>query len=343
MAVTLRDVAKKAGYSVTTVSRALNGFDDVNEDTRRHIEDVARDLGYTPNLAARHLKTRRANTLGFVVPAAAERVNEPFFTELLSALSVEAARHGYDLLISAQAPDDHELDTHRRLAQSGRVDGIMLMRVRHDDPRVDLLEELDFPFVAFGRTDDPSGYAWIDVDGTAGVRAATKHLLDQGHTRIAYISGPPQYSFVQRRQRGYEEALRDAGIPLDDDLIVSVEHLVERDGYEAAKKLLSHDERPSAIVAATDLVAYGAMRAVHTAGLTVGRDVAMVGFDGLASSAYTTPPLTTVRQSITDIGHRLVDMLLSIIEMGDSRQPQILLEPSLVVRESSTGVTQEQH
>ncbi|MCZ7568555.1 MAG: LacI family transcriptional regulator [Ardenticatenaceae bacterium] len=337
MPVTLRDVAQRAGYSVTTVSRALNGFSDVNEETRRHIQAVARELGYIPNLSARQLQTRRSQALGFVIPTPPERLNEPFFTEFLSAVGVEAARHGYDLLISARAPDTHELETYRRLVQGGRVDGMVLVRGRRHDPRVDLLRRLDVPFVLFGRTDDDADYAWIDVDGTAGVRLATGHLLALGHTRIAYVSGPAHYSFVLRRQQGYEEALRAARRAVEPRRIIAVEHMTEREGYQTGRMLLAQAERPTAIVAVTDLVAYGVMRAVHNAGGRVGRDVAVVGFDGLASSAYSTPPLSTVFQPIAEIGHRVVEILLTLVTARPSSWPQILISPTLVVRESSTG------
>lgn len=337
MPVTLRDVAQRAGYSVTTVSRALNGFPDVNVETRRHIEAVARELGYIPNLSARQLQTRRAQALGFVIPTEAERLNEPFFTELLTAVGVEAARHGYDLLISAHAPDTHELDIYRRLARGGRVDGMILVRGRRHDPRVDLLRDLDFPFVLFGRTDDDGDYAWIDVDGAAGMRMATGHLLALGHRRIAYVSGPEQYSFVVRRRRGYEEALRAAGLSVQPDLIIGVEHMTEREGYRAGQCLLAQPDPPTAVVVVTDLVAYGVMRALHNAGKRVGRDVAVIGFDGLASSAYSTPPLSTVFQPIAEIGHRVVEILLGLIAVRPETWPQIMVSPTLVVRESSTG------
>lgn len=338
MPVTLRDVAQRAGYSITTVSRALNGFTDVNEETRRHIEAVARELGYIPNLSARQLQTRRAQALGFVIPTEAERLNEPFFTEFLTAVGVEAARHGYDLLISAHAPDTHELDTYRRLAQGRRVDGMILVRGRRHDPRAALLRQLDFPFVLFGRTDDDDGYAWIDVDGAAGMRLATEHLLVLGHRRIAYVSGPAHYSFVRRRQQGYEETLRAAGLPVERDLMAAVGHMTEREGYRAARALLARRPPPTAIVAVTDLVAFGVMRALHSAGKRVGRDVAVIGFDGLVSSAYSTPPLSTVFQPIAEIGHRVVEVLLTLITARPDAWPHILISPTLIVRESSTGL-----
>jgi LacI family transcriptional regulator len=337
MSVTLRDVARKAGYSVTTVSRALNGFPDVNEQTRLHIVAVARELGYTPNLSARQLQTRRSDTLGFVIPVSAERASEPFFTEFLGTVGTEAARHGFDLLVTALAPDTHEVDAYRRLAQSGRVDGIILIRGRRVDARVALLQQLNFPFVLFGRTDTESGYAWIDVDGTAGMRAATEHLLAEGHRRIAFVTGPSRYTFVAFRQEGYETALRDAGLPVDPELIVAVEQMTERDGYTAAQTLLKRRPRPTAIVAITDLVAYGVMRALHRAGLRIGKDIAVVGFDGLGLSAFTTPPLTSVTQPITEIGRQAVQMLLTIIKKESESHPHVLLRPALIVRESSTG------
>lgn len=335
MAVTLRDVAHRAGYSVTTVSRALNGFDDVNIETRRHIEAVARELGYIPNLSARQLQTRRAHILGFVIPAAPERLAEPFFSEFLTAVSVAAAQFGYDLLISAHAPDAHELDAYRRLVQGGRVDGMILIRGRQDDPRVALLRELGIPFALFGRAGEANDFAWVDVDGETGVRAATEHLLALGHRRIAHLSGPRHYSFVGRRRAGYEAAMHAAGLA---PMVRAVESLTEEAGLRAARALLAAPERPTAIIAQTDLVAFGVMRAAHEAGLRVGRELAVIGFDGLATSAYSTPPLTTIAQPITEIGGRLVEMLVGQIITPTDPPPHLLLPATLIVRESSTGV-----
>lgn len=335
--VTLRDVARAAGFSVTTVSRALNGFDDVNESTRQHIERVAADLGYRPNLSARQLQTGRANILGFVIPTEAERLSEPFFVEFLTALSSAAAHYGYDLLVSAQAPGVGEEESYRRLAQGGRVDGMILVRVRQEDERVALLRSLDIPFVLFGRCGQSGSADWIDVDGEAGMRVATEHLIALGHRRIALVNGPGRYNFVTHRREGYEAALAAAGLPLDPALLLSVDHMREQDGVAAMERLLALDEPPTAVLAVTDLVAFGALSALRSAGLEAGAEVAVVGFDGVTHSAYSSPPLTTVAQPISEIGQRIVDIIVNRLAHPEEPPHQELVEPALIVRESSRG------
>lgn len=337
MTATLKDVARQSGYSVTTVSRALNGHDDVNEETRSRIRAAAEALDYSPNLNARQLQTRRAQSLGFIIPAEAQRLKEPFFMEFLSAVASEAAQHDYSILLSAHAPDAQEEDAYRHLAQSGRIGGMILMRARRHDPRVAMLTGLNIPCALFGRTGRDDGCAWIDVDGQAGVHAAAQHLLALGHSRIGHILGPDQYHFVGERQAGYASALAAARVPLEPDLIITVEHMTERDGYAATRRLLELGRPPSALIAVTDLVAMGAMRAVQDAGLRVGKDVAVVGFDGLSLTAYTSPPLTTVAQPTEEIGRKLVAMAVAQIAGDESFPKNELLIPRLIVRESSTG------
>ncbi len=332
MKVTLKTIADESGFSITTVSRALAGYDDVSEDTRRRIIAIADRLGYQPNLTARHLRSKHTNTIGMVIPRTA-RYSDPFYMELLSGVGHEASEHGYDLLLSAQTRGEEELSAYRRIVAGSRVDGVVLARVMADDPRILYLQELAHPFVIFGRT-EAGDCPYIDLDGVASMRRVVEHFADYGHQRIGVILSPPELMFTTLRYEGYVQALAALGLPRDPALTVQG-NLTQQSGQEAAECLLDLPNPPTAIIAFNDLMALGVMTAIRDRGLTVGEDVAVAGFDDIPAAAGTTPPLTTVRQPIYDIGCRLADMLIRLINGETLDETQILVEPELIVRASS--------
>lgn len=336
MAVTLQDIADRLGVSIATVSRALAGYSDVAEDTRVRVVRTAEEMGYRPNVTARRLQKQRTETLGFVIPTHGPRFSDPFFSELLAGIGNEAAEQEYDLLVSTRAPGEEELKTYKRMVREQRVDGMLVVRTRHQDARLAFLQQEDFPFVAFGRSDVENGFPYLDVDGERGVRQITEHLLETGHRRIAYIGAPTTLTFAAHRLAGYREALEASEVPYDEAL-VTAGRLTERSGYEAARRLLSQGPRPDAIVACNDLMALGAISAAQSHDLVVGRDLAVTGFDDVPLAAHAHPPLTTVRQPIYDIGRRICRMLIGLLEDEPLVDRQVLLEPELIVRASSTG------
>jgi LacI family transcriptional regulator len=303
MKITLETISRESGFSVTTVSRALAGYDDVNETTRQHIIAIAKRLGYQPNLAARHLRSKQTQTVGMVIPLTAH-FSDPFFMELLAGVGRQAAEYGYDLLLSAQQPGEEELNSYRRMVASSRIDGVVVARVWRDDPRITFLKEVHHPFVVFGRS-NLDDYPYIDVDGTAGIHQLVRHLVMRGYRRIAIILSPLQLAFTSVRYEGYLQGLREAGLLL-------------REEY--------------------DSMALGAMQAIQERGLVVGRDVAVAGFDDIPAAMQAVPPLTTVRQPIYDIGRRAFDMLIKVIRHEPLEESHVLLVPQLMVRESSGGM-----
>ncbi len=335
MPVTLKDIARETGYSVTTVSRALNDYDDVKPATKQIIRDAAERLGYHPNVIAQHLKRRRTDTLGFIIPTSGHRFSDPFFIEFLTGIGNAASTHGYDLLVSTQAPGPEEIDVYRRFVRGKRVDGLIIVRTRRHDSRITYLLEQRFPFVAFGRTEDDSSFPFVDEDGRAGIAQAAQHLIDLGHRRIAFITADQHLMFAYERLMGYIETLQQNGMAVDESLIVEGD-LSQRSGRRAANHLLELPEPPTAIMATNDLMALGAMAAIQAHGLTVGRDVAVTGFDDIPLAAHSHPPLTTVRQPIYEIGIMACEMLICILRGEPLEHPQAVLQPALIVRESST-------
>ena len=352
MTVTLKDIAKQVGLSVTTVSRALAGYDDVAEGTRQRVRAAAKEMGYYPNITARHLQKQRTDTLAFVIPTHGPRFSDPFFSELLAGIGNEAGRHHFDLLVSTQPPDsENERETYRRIVHGRRADGVLVVRTRQNDERIRFLSKQGFPFVAFGRSDPGSSFPYVDEDSYTGTQLITQHMADLGHRRIGFVSAPAGLMFCQLRLAGYRDTLRANGLEPDPALIIGGD-LTQRGGFQAAQTLLALDPRPTAIIACNDLMALGAMSAAQSLGLIIGQDLSVGGFDDIPLAEHAHPPLTTVRQPIYEIGQRITRMLVQLIQgqlAPETRQDtlrshkageiaaetQVILTPQLIIRDSS--------
>jgi len=334
--VTLKDIAQQSGYSITTVSRALAGYSDVNAQTRQHIIEIANTLGYQPNLLARQLRSQRTQTIGLIIPARDNGFSNEFFAQLMLGIGDAASQENYDLLVSAQKPGEEEMEAYRRIAGGNRVDGMILARTRYNDPRISYLKSRDHPFVVFGRgaPGEDSDFPYIDVDGQAAIQVVTQHIIERGHRHIGLILPPPDIAFTQYRLAGYQQALAQAGIPYRPEYVVNGD-LLRAGGYQGARRLLEHQAELTAIVACNDLMALGAMKAVQERGYQVGRTFAIAGYDDIPAAEYAQPPLTTIHQPLHEIGQRLVQMLIKIIAGNPPEDTHLLLPSKLIVRESS--------
>ena len=337
MPVTIRDVAKHLNLSITTVSRALDGYDDVAEQTRARVIQAAHELGYAPSRAARQLRRQRTDALGYILPVTTPRFADPFFSEFIAGLGDETASHGFDLLVSTAPPGEAaEQAIYRRWVMSRQVDGMILSRMRLEDWRVRFLHKSNFPFIVLGHCQMPINFPLIEVDGRSGFKTLVAHMVARGHARIAYIGASPELTLQADRFTGYQEGLEAAGIPYEAALVAEG-NLTRDGGYRAAQQLLDLPNPPTAIVAVNDLAAIGAMSAARERGLEVGRDLAIAGFDGIEDSKHTQPPLTTLNQPVYEIARRLVSMLLKLIKDEPLTEQQIVLEPELIVRASTGG------
>lgn len=334
MAVTLKDIASRVGRSVTTVSRALAGYDDVSPVTREEVRRVAEELGYEPNITARQLQKRRTDTLALIFPTSDPRFSDPFFSEFLAGVGNEAGRQGFDLLASTQAPGAEEEAAYLRIVRSRRVDGFVIVRTRRSDPRILTLLEHDYPFAVFGRMERGHDFPLVDVDGASGIRLVVDHLVQLGHTRLACIAAPSNLMLAHYRLKGFTEALAAHGLTVESERIIEGD-LSQRSGREAGKALLEMSQPPTAIVACNDLMALGATAAAQALGLVVGQEVSITGFDDIPLAEHAHPPLTTVRQPIYGIGVRVCQMLVTVIRGETLAERQVILQPSLVVRQSS--------
>jgi DNA-binding LacI/PurR family transcriptional regulator len=331
--VTIRDVSRATGVSVSTVSNALNAPERVNPETRRKVVEEADRLGYRPNRAARALPKGRTFTIGYCVPAGSDGF---FLDTFLHQVTERAADADMDILLFTAHRGQTEVDTFREIIRRGAVDGFVLSGTTHDDERVRLLLDTKMPFVTFGRTDLGATHSWVDVDGRAGTRATVEHLVSQGHRRIGLIAWPQGSLSGDERVAGFLEGLESAGITHDPALLVRAENDLAA-GREAASLLLDADLPPSAIVTVQDVLAAAVIAELNRRGLRAGDEVAVTGFDDSPPAVFSTPAITSVRQPIEEIGRTIVEFLIHDLEESEGIPRTRLVDPELVVRESSRG------
>ncbi|WP_421725654.1 substrate-binding domain-containing protein [Bauldia sp.] len=331
--VSIARLAQHLGLSEGTVSRALNNYPDIAVKTRQRVIEAANDLGYRPSAHARRLARGVIETVGFVLPERAG-YSDRFLAEILDGIGIELAAHDWDLLVAA-VPDDHsDTEVTERLIRSGKVGGFILTRTRRRDPRVDLLRQAGVPFVVHGRTEDCSDYSWLDIDNEKACMDAVRHLVDLGHQHIAYIGGKPELNFAHLRRTGYLKAMAAAGLQVPPGYVV--EDIIDSADADAAMaQMLALSAPPTAVVCITDVVALGAMRAITRAGFQPGREVSVIGYDGLPVGLTADPPLTTMAQSSESAGREVVRMLMAMIDGADTRLTQKLWEAKLIQRAST--------
>jgi len=333
---TIKDVAREAGVSIATVSYVLNDSGAVSEATHQRVLQAVEKLGYRPSVIAQGLQARESRMIGYSWrPMPPDQFN-PILEKFIHGMAEAAARHGYHVLAFPSTEASDEISPYREMVERERVDGFALSNTNLDDPRVHYLLDIDFPFVAFGRANPEWDFAWVDVDGAAGVEQAVNHLLELGHRRIACLAWPEESLTGQYRLTGYRQAMAAAGLEVQAGWVIRAENHY-RHAYQAAQTWLTQPptRRPTAVVALTDLMAIGVMNAAADAGLTVGRDLAVVGFDDAPITGYLRPPLTSLRQPIAEIGERMVTMLIDLVR-GETPSPaQVLLKPRLIVRDST--------
>lgn len=337
MTITIRDVANRLNLSITTVSRALDGYDDVAEETRRLIIRTAHEMGYVPNQAARQLRRRRSDTIGYILPADTPRFADPFFAEFIAGLGVEAYAHGFDLLVSTAPPGSEiERQAYERWVHGRKVDGMVLNRLFLRDWRVQYLAQIEFPFVTLERSLDAFDYPSVEVNGRLWFKRLIDHLVSLGHRRIAYIGAGSELKIQADRFEGYRDGLESHGIVFDAGLAAEGD-LTSEGGYRACVRLLGLPEPPTAIACVDDMTAMGALHAARELGRTVGRELAIAGFDGIEGFEHTQPPLTTINQPVYQIARRLVQMLAAQIAGKPLEEKLVQIEPRLEIRQSTTG------
>ncbi len=333
---TIRDVAREARVSIATVSYVLNNSRHVGPATRERVLEAARRLAYRPNITARNLQASETRLFAYTwQPSSPDHFN-PILDSFLQAVVYAAAERGYRFLVFPTATVEDELATYETLMLEGQVDGFVLSNTNLDDARVQGLLAESFPFVAFGRSNPDWDFPCVDVDGTFGVRSAVEHLVERGHRRIGVL-GWPDHSLTGRfRLAGYFEGMTAAHLPVADGWVKRTENQYA-DAYETSAQLLREGraDRVTALIAMSDLMAIAAINAAWDAGLEPGRNFAVVGFDDSPVTRFIRPALSSLRQPISEVGRRLVDLLVALCQGESIAERAVVLKPELIVRASS--------
>lgn len=333
----LKQLSELLNLSQTTVSRALNGYPEVNHETRRRVVEAAKRHGYRPNSVAQRLATGRAKAIGHVLPLDGEAAISPLFADFIAGAGATYRRFGYNMLIDV-AKSDNEAEHYRDLARSGTVDGCIVHGPALDDPRIGMLKDLDLPFLVHGRAAETDGYSWLDFNNQRAFEMLTEHLTGLGHRRIALLNGEPEMSFAHRRHKGVATALARVGTEPDPALVFG-EEMTEPYGYHKTQMLLAMAEPPTAILTSSLITALGISRALAEAGLVPGRDISVATHDDAMSflpNGQDRPVFTSTRSSIRDAGRRCAEMLIDLIEGRVTGDQSELWEAELVIG-TSTG------
>jgi LacI family transcriptional regulator len=335
----LRDLSKTLGLSQTTVSRALNGFPEVSEETRSRVRAAADLHGYRPSAAARRLATGQSGTLGVVFPRRRNLLVDLRFTEFLSGCVEQAAEMDYDVTLAMASGAQSEESVYRRAVRSARVDAVILSGPLVVDPRIELLRGLNMRFIVHGRTRSSSPYPHMDIDNEGAFRQAASLLCDLGHHRIALLNGDPRYNFARDREAGYRDSLCKRGIAYESSLVRSGE-MTEQEGYREARDLLGRPatDRPTAFLCSSISLALGVRTAAAEHGLQIGRDLSLIAHDDrlhdLRAETFD-PPLTATQSSIGEAGKRLVELLITHLRDPALPIPAEVWPVDLVLRAST--------
>jgi LacI family transcriptional regulator len=331
-ALTIKKVAALAGVSRSTVSRVLNNHPNVREDVRAMVLRVIVEHNYTPATAARSLASQRSRAIAFLIPRSTGAVfASPYFPLLIQSMSEACGARGYVMMLCL-ATGAMEQDF-LRLVRGRMYDGVIVQGGDVDDPVLPALIKTGVPFVHYGRHPYLQHMSWVDSDNADAGRQAASHFLALGHRRIATITGPLREACAVDRRDGYKQALLEAGIPVAQEFIVEADWL-ETGGYAAMQRLLALPRRPTAVFAANDVMAFGAMRAVREAGLAVPEDIALAGFDNLPTPNGMVP-ITTLTASVPDMCRAAVNMLIDRLEGGESAPRHLVFPCTLLVDQSS--------
>jgi DNA-binding LacI/PurR family transcriptional regulator len=341
MSVTIKDVAKAAGVSPSTVSRVISNHQRISRKTSIKVKQIMSDLGYHPNMMAKSLVSKTTNTVGILLPRPAEELFVNFFfAEFIRGIATQAARSGYDLLMTTGASEKEELEAITRIVKGKRVDGVIILYSRPNDSIIHFLNKENFPFVLIGRNEEFPDTLCVDNDNIQAAYDATNHLISQGHQRIGFVSGPSNLSVSRDRLEGYQKALRNANLPIHADWIVEGEFLQES-GYRAMSFIMNTPDRPTALVAIDDIVTFGVLRGLTELGYRVPQDLSLVSFNNLTLSELTSPPISSIDIGIYQLGYTASHTLLNYIQNDNAPKSRTIIPHRLIIRESSLYVVQK--
>ena len=329
----IRQLAKSLNLSVSTVSRALNGYSDVSEITRARVVSAAKKSGYTADPAARGLRKRSSGLIAFVLSPPQKNFANPFFLDLMVGIEERLRETDFHLVVVSAGSFEDEIERFKELVERHRVDGLIFARTRRIDPRISYLQSRGVPFTTHGRSETGSPAPFLDIDHEVVGNVGCARFIALGHRRIGLLNTPNELMYSHHRRRGYETALQFASLDLDPELIVE-EDLTEEGGAAGVRRLLALSRPPTAILCGHDIVAMGAMRTLHESGRAPGRDVGIIGSDDNPFGPFMSPPLTTFTAPRVAAGRRLAELLVNAMDGIPAEELQEVWKPELVIRAS---------
>jgi DNA-binding LacI/PurR family transcriptional regulator len=334
MSVTIDDIAQQLNLSISTVSKALNNYSDVSQKTKDRVLATAHELDYHPRAAARNLRRRRTDKIGFSFSFPVSLMSD-YISRLITGAVSAAERQASNLILYPLLVDQVKQLT--QISRAREVDGLLLLgRAQMEQTTIALLTQEDIPFVVVGRRVENPEVSFVTPDHSAGALAITKHLIDLGHRRIAFTTRPELGITSRDRLASYKQALAEAGIPFDETLVTATSTVAGRD-YEAMSTLLDLPKPPTAVFAIHDMVAMECLRAATDRGLRVPEDIAIAGFDDWRASLTTIPPLTTIHPPLSDVGFKATEILLALVADRSLSPERVTLPVELIVRQSTAG------
>lgn len=339
MSVTIDDISKQLGLSISTVSKALNNYTDISQETKNRVLEAAQEMGYHPSAAARNLRRRRTDKVGFLFSFPVTTISE-YAAKLITGAIIAAEQADYNLILYPVL--NNQFDQLTRICRTREVDGLLLISRANMDQISAIMRDETMPYVVIGRRAEQPDVSYINLDYINGAINVVSHLISLGHRRIAYTTRPALGITSRDRLQGYKQALQAANIPFDESLVIPT-NLEPKSGYHAMNQLLDLPNPPTAIFAIHDLVAIECLQAIQDRGLRVPDDIAVVGFDDWSLCLTTKPPLTSVRTPLTDMGQQAMAALVDQINKTSQSIIQKTLPVELIVRQSTVGSLADGH
>jgi LacI family transcriptional regulator len=326
--VTLEDIARKAGVSLSTASRALNDSPFIKEETKSKVKRIAKELGYEKNELARGLAKGSIKIISLVI----SDISNPFFSEIARGVEDAANARGYGMILCNTDRDPEKEGGYMRMLKRSRVAGLILASATVDDSYIKDLSQSETPLILISRT-SKADTSYIIIDDFKGGLMATEYLVKLGHQRIGFIGGPKGLTSTMGRIRGYQKALKRNGIPLYKEIVRYADFTREA-GYHAMREYLKLSKLPTAIFGANDMIALGVIEAVEEAGLSVPDDISVIGYDNISYASLPKIELTTIAQPIYDMGFAATEYILDVAEGGREKKLKRILKPQLIIRKT---------
>ncbi len=311
--VNIKELAKKLGLSITTVSRALGGYSDVSEKTRERVKKYANKYHYSPNPYASTLASGKVKTVGYVLPiygTNTSTLNQGNFFQFISGMSEELLSESIQLQILFAKSEREELKAYEKLISEHKIENIVLQNIKTNDKRIDILNNYKINYVAWGKTKDKRNYSWVDLDNEYAIEVIINYLIKKNHTHISYINISEKYNFANERKSSFLKSLKLNKINFNPNYYASVKLEEPENSFEIIKKMLTKNKKISAIICSTEFSALSAIKACNYLNYKIGKDISIITFDGALVRDLSSPPITAVSFPVKELGKRAINILL---------------------------------